>query len=396
MAPRSALGLYRAYVGGVGFFAWMPIFILYFQQQVTLGEALLLEAVYYGAVVLLEVPSGYFSDRLGRLPTMRIAAASLLASYLLFANAEGPLTLAVAQVFLAAGLAFNSGTDTSYHLALLQHLGLENEYGAREASLSSFGFAIGALAAIAGGLLGTIELSWAYLAAAAGSALALGATLALPRLSRPQDRAESFTANLRACGRSLRSSRPVRWLFAVGVAATLSNHIPYEFYQPYLEALAAPESASLWNGDQTPFVAALHVAAVQLLAVPAGHWSTALASKFGLKLHLVVSLLLQGLIIAAMGLHLSPWIALLATGRSIPRALQDAPLREALAPRIPESHRATFLSVLSLVGRLAFALCLVGLSVFGGDFQASLLASVALVLPMTALLFLLPDGRAQR
>lgn len=52
------------------YMAWMPVFFLYLNQYVSVADVLLLEAIYYLAVVMVEVPSGYFSDVVGRRPTL--------------------------------------------------------------------------------------------------------------------------------------------------------------------------------------------------------------------------------------------------------------------------------------------------------------------------------------
>jgi len=62
--------------------AWLPIFFLFFSQYLTLAEVIALEAVYYIAVVLAEVPSGYFSDRFGRRRTLLLSCVALIACYL--------------------------------------------------------------------------------------------------------------------------------------------------------------------------------------------------------------------------------------------------------------------------------------------------------------------------
>ena len=71
---RRNLALYPWYVGAVSFFAWMPVFFLFFLSKVAFDEVLLLGSVYYLGVVFFEVPSGYFSDRFGRRRTLVYAA----------------------------------------------------------------------------------------------------------------------------------------------------------------------------------------------------------------------------------------------------------------------------------------------------------------------------------
>ena len=62
--------------------AWITVFFLYMSQHVPLDQVIQLSAVYYLSVFVLEVPSGYFSDRIGRRLTLLIAALACLASYL--------------------------------------------------------------------------------------------------------------------------------------------------------------------------------------------------------------------------------------------------------------------------------------------------------------------------
>ncbi|MDP6484806.1 MAG: hypothetical protein QGH70_13325 [Nitrospinota bacterium] len=76
--------LYPWYAVAFNTFFWMPVFFLYFSAQFSLENVLRLEAVYYAAVVLLEVPSGYFSDTHGRRKTLLVSSAALVFAYALF------------------------------------------------------------------------------------------------------------------------------------------------------------------------------------------------------------------------------------------------------------------------------------------------------------------------
>ena len=120
--------LYPLYQGLLNSYFWLPVFFLYFSEKLSLGQVLRLEAIYYATVVLLEVPSGYFSDTVGRRRTLILSSAALATSYALFFLGSTFAFFAVAQVFLAAGLAFNSGTDTALHFDSLSAIGRASEY----------------------------------------------------------------------------------------------------------------------------------------------------------------------------------------------------------------------------------------------------------------------------
>lgn len=365
---RRNLRLYPWYVAGGSFFAWMPVFFLYFSTHVTLTEVLALEAIYYASVVLLEVPSGYFSDRVGRRPTLIISAAGLVAAYATFGLASSFVALACAQVLLAAGLAFNSGTDTSFHLSTLEELGEADRYADREAKLVSLTFAVGGAAAVAGGAIALLDIRFAYGLSLLGAAVALVAALAFAPVARASDEASaSLVDSLRGCV-DLAMTPRVGWFFAAAVVATVINHIPYEFYQPYLERL---EDTS-WDAGTTPLVAGLHLALVQVVAAVSAQGSSTLAARLGPVVLVLAATLLQLALVVGMAWWLSPWVALLLVGRSVPRALQDAPIRAVVAPNVPADLRATYLSLQSLMGRLGFALLLVALSLGANDVARTL------------------------
>ena len=125
--------LYPWYALTSNAYFWMPVFVLYFLEHMSLADVLRLEAIYYIAVVVLEVPSGYFSDRVGRRPTLLISCASHIAACALFFFGASFGVFAVAQCLLAAGIAFNSGTDTSLHFDSLASVERQREYDGREA-----------------------------------------------------------------------------------------------------------------------------------------------------------------------------------------------------------------------------------------------------------------------
>ncbi len=385
-AARRNLALFPWYVAGIAAFAWMPIFFLYLTARVSLSEALALEALYYAAVVALELPSGYFSDRVGRRATLILAAASLVGAYVVFAASDGFWALALAQVALAAGLAFNSGTDTSFHLASLEAASLGDQYGAREARLESLSLGVGAAAALIGGGLGLFDLRLAYAASALAALVALGAALSFLAVDETAKASDSFGLTLRTCLDLARRDPRLGWLFALSVAATVINHVPYEFYQPYLDLL---EGAAL-PSDLTPLIAGAHLALVQIVAVPAAAFSQRLADRLGLVRHLLLSVGLQVGLVGLMALFVHPVVAFVLLGRSIPRALQSAPMRAAIAPHVRPQMRATYLSLQSLVGRLGFSALLLLLSLMASDDLSALLqvgavASATLLFALLAL-----------
>ncbi len=373
--------LYPWYVGLFNCFFWMPVFFLFFNEHLTVAQVLQLEAIYYAAVVVLEVPSGFFSDVVGRKPTLLISSAAFLAAYMLFFFGTGfdgvPIfaMFAAAQVLLAVGFAFNSGTDTSFHYDSLAVLGREEEYAPREAHVSRIGFIGLAIAALTGGAVGLVELRYAYGLSAIATVGTLGIVLRFQEPETHEKRslpASGFFRHLRECVGYLRQPM-LAWVFAFSVLMVVLNHVPYEFYQPYTRLLGG-QSALL--GETTPLIAGVHVTIVMFIASFAAGWSVRLRDRIGLGAALLTTTALQTIIIAVMGFVLHPLVLVLVLLRSVPRALMTAPVNAAVTPRVDRAHRATYASMQSLAGRLGFSIALVGLSLLsasaGGDDWASL------------------------
>jgi uncharacterized membrane protein YecN with MAPEG domain len=396
---EANLTRYAWYVAGASFHAWMPVFFLYFTSRVTLSQAIELEAIYYACVVALELPSGYLSDRLGRARTLALSASMLCLAHALFATAAGFAQLAAAQALLAAAIAFNSGTDASFHLENLVALGRADEYAEREARLGALSLGASAGAALLGGVAGMWDLRLAYALSGAGALVALGAALTS---SRPRaevaPEGEGFAGSVRECV-GLAAGAPLRWLFLAMAGATVVNHIPYEFYQPYFERLDVLEE--LDGLDATALFAGAHMAAAQLLGAAGARVSARVSARVGLVPHVLGAMALQVGLIGAMAWAVHPVVAVLLTARSLASALQAAPLRAAIAPRVRRGVRATYLSMQSLAGRLAFALTLLGLARAGDDLSAVLDASAALVLGVLVALLAValvsppPTGRTE-
>ena len=331
---------------------WLPVFFLYFNQHMTIDQVLRLEAIYYVAVVILEVPSGYLSDTLGRRLTLLISTASAALAYILFFAGHTFGVFVLAQLGLAASVAFRSGTDTSFHYDLLACLGREAEYADREARITRNVFFASAGAALTGGLVAIYALRLAYFLSLLTACVSGVLVFAFAEPSRDPKRrflAPGFFAQIRACLAYLKQPA-LAWLMSFSVFMTVINHIPYEFYQPYIDLLKGQAP--------TPLVTGCHTALTMVIAAWFAKSSVRLSDAVGTRSALMLSAGIQGFLIWTMSVFLHPIVVLLLGFRSVPRALMIAPLNAATVPRLQQHHRATYLSIQSLIGRLAFSLCL--------------------------------------
>ncbi len=358
---NNNIRLYPWFLAASNGHAWITVFFLYMSQSLSLDQVIQLSAVYYFSVFVLEVPSGYFSDRIGRRITLLIGASALMLSYICFIIGGNFWWFAAGQFLLAAGIAMQSGTDTALHYDSLKALGRESEYARREASAEQWGLIMLAIATLSGGILGLIDLRLAYVFSLL-SAITMAAlvwffvepvhadeTIAVP---------QSFTTVVLGCLGKLRDPL-LGWIFLFVILLYALAHIVYEFYQPYITLLQLPVLAA---ASYAPLISGVVISISMFGGAIGARTSISMQSKLGLVGVLALAMLVQLGIVAAMAIAVSPFVLALVCARNFPMALVHAPVRAAIAPRIQRDQRATYLSLQGLSERLFFALLLLGLA----------------------------------
>ncbi len=144
---------------GQWFLILMPFIYPYFQSRgLSPGEVLSLQSIYSFTCALMEVPSGYFSDKLGRRKTMILGCLFYLIAYVFFTFGMGYWQIGIGELFWGIGVSFLSGTDSALlfeSLLVNKRLG---EYKKIEGKAVSIGNVSEATAGIVGGFLASFMI----------------------------------------------------------------------------------------------------------------------------------------------------------------------------------------------------------------------------------------------
>ncbi len=355
------LRLYPYYQAARSLTFWLPVFFLYFSAELPVHEVLELEAIYYGGVVLLEVPSGYLSDRLGRRPTLLVSTSAWALGYVALTVGGSFSVFAGGQLLLAAGMAFNSGTDGALLFDSLLAEGQQEALAEHEGKAQAWGLLAMGGAALVGGLVAAVDLRLGHGLSAIGAVAAWALVLAMrepphsQRAAAPWQQLRSVLDHIRRPG--------LGWVFGFAVAMTVFNHVPYELAQPYL-ALVLGEAR---GATATPVVSGVVMALMMVVAAGGSRLSPTLARRLGTGPLLLGAMALQGVVIASLAIWLHPLVLGVLLLRSAPGSLAGPVQLQFVLPRVEGHLRATYLSVQSLAGRLAFSgVLLLGARSVGG------------------------------
>lgn len=375
-----------------------PTAMLFLLERVELATALQLTAVYFAAVVVFEVPSGWASDRFGRVRTLRIAAVAWVLSNVVFLLAgSSVLALGSAQVLVAVGWACLSGTDSAFHFDTLEVLDRAEQFEANESRISRNAFFATTAAALVGGALGLIDLRLPYVALllAALAQLWLATRMVEPP-ARDDDGGQSPVGATPMSGfgqfasvvRSIR--RPeLAWIFVFMTVQQPLESLAFDLMPPWLTDLT---DRPLDDAGSAPLLIGILVAVISFVGAIAAGQSHRLRSALGTRGALTLLATVETAILIGMAMVVSPLLLPLIALRSTQAAAGPVIVAAATAPRLERHQRATFLSLGSFSGRLAVAASLVGVSSADGvdevlDLAAWIgIGSLALLLLSTVVL----------
>ena len=110
------------------FFA-VPIMVLFWQDNwLSLTQIMILQSVFAISVVILEIPTGYFSDRYGRKKALIIAWIMSLFGMISYSLGYNFYHFLIAEMFFAFSISFESGTISTFVYDTLLELKQEKRY----------------------------------------------------------------------------------------------------------------------------------------------------------------------------------------------------------------------------------------------------------------------------
>ena len=221
----------------------MPIVVLFFRENgLSLEEVFFVHAWYSACVILFEVHSGYFADRLGRRRPLLIGSVFVSLGFGEYAFSYALYDFLAAEFLIAVGAGFSSGSDSALLYDSLIQLNRQEEYkkiAGPWASMSNFSEGI---AGILGGFLALVSLRTPVIWQAWVMVLMIPRAWSLvePKRELLEKSESSFKAILKIVHYSLHGHKEVKWLILYSSMVGTSTLTIVWFVQPFLELVDVP------------------------------------------------------------------------------------------------------------------------------------------------------------
>lgn len=331
---------------------WQAIWFLYFQNALTPAEAILLYAVYDVSTTVLEVPSGWFSDRLGRRITLILSTIMGGAGMAILGFGDSFAAFVLGQFLLGGSAAFLSGTDTSFLYESLEEAGMTDRVEAEELRAWRFGFTGLAFSAVTGGAMALYSFTLPFELSAVAQLAALGLALRFVEPSVRQNDVGQGVEWARLASLKDAFRKPILiWLFFLTVMMYGYSHVPFVFGQPFIEQALGPLDLSA----EAPLVSGAVTTAMMLISVAVSLSAEKLRARLGLAGLLLVTFAMQIGLIAVLAATDSALAIAVLLLRMVPSSLSTPFILARVQPELESPSRATFLSLKSLAGRILFA-----------------------------------------
>jgi MFS family permease len=369
-------------------YLFVPIFMLFQADRgLSFFERLALGGIYSAVIILVEVPTGVFADRMGRRRSMLCGALAMVASCLLATRADGFVEFAIAESLAALSMALISGADSAYLYDLLAAHDRAHEYPKRESAASAWHLLGSALAFAGGGALATVHMALPYLVTAGVAAVAAVIACILEEDMPVEDQeptaeivhrsswSSSFAVvrtwwqqTWAALAEVVRNGR-LAWLVGYSAVVFALLRATIYVYQPYLaeRGLATLEIGLLFAG-------------VNLVAAVVAMRTYQLRAAFGddrllWGLLAVLGVSFVGLASAGAG----PWMLVLLVVQAVASGVYSPLTKPLLNREIRSQNRAAVLSVESMARRAAIGVFAPFVGLYGQTDVMLLCGAVGLV-----------------
>lgn len=323
-----------------------PVLVaFYLANGISHADVFLLQAIFAAVIVVLEIPSGYFSDAVGRRTSLITGAFFLPLSIVFYLIADSFWWFALAEVCMAIGFSIRSGTDSAMLYDTLNELNDEGSYKQKEGTAHLIERLTDSVARISGGFLSTIGTLIPFYVNLVSQLLLIPLAFSIKEPKRKSAVGTTFmihVLNVKNAMIFCWQHKTLRYAVLYSAAITGINLMGYWAYFLYYNELGISLA-----------IVGIITAITSVFSGFGGKLAYVIEEKFGTKIALCIPLLTVAnyfMIANFQSLWILPFIFMTAGlwGYSIPL------LRHIMHSCTEDHIRATVLSTSSMIGRVFY------------------------------------------
>lgn len=324
---------------------FIPILVPFLKDfGFSMNQILISEAAYAITLVLLEVPSGYFADRYGRKTSIIIGALLNIVGFTLYAIFQNFSQFVVANIVIGLGYAFISGADSALLYESLEQIKQSKAFKKVQGTNFALGRTASVLSTLLGGWLVTLSPRLPFYLTIPSFILIFLISLTLHETKIHHEIHEGWGHFKEIVKDSLSINKKLR-NFLLFTSVTGFFTLGFFLNQDYMAFIGLP---LVYFGI-----------VVALMNVSSGffaHYAERIEAHIGRKLSLMAIPLLT--VVAWLGMAFSNnfWILPLLLVSSAMWGFSTPIFAEFIHKITTKDRRATVMSIMSLLRRLAFTL----------------------------------------
>lgn len=359
-------------------FGFMPasaLWIIYFSRLThSVKAGALVFIVIFAAAAVFDLPSGVFSDRVGRRAALLVGSISLAIAMTLYALANGTVVLVAAGIFDGIGIAMFFGTTQALLHESLNELGRGDEFAKQYGRVMGLEQWTVCGAAVIGAVLASVSLRWAVYASVPSFYGCVMLAWFIEEPTRHTEHVDSPFAHMKAAVRVIARNRRLTML---ALATMLSAGVGNALF-----TLRPIWIQSLWPIWAVSLARSLSA----LLSAIGAWWGGAIVGRLGA---------LKAIVVTQLSSSVADIAAIAVANAVSPAVLQWASFTYGvgmtangtlLQDEFTDEQRATLGSLVSVGGRIVYGITLVFFSVvLAGDLSTALIVGELMLILAVAM-----------
>jgi len=222
----------------VSFVLWGPIAILYFSKisgSYALGLSVFSVAMLTAAI--FEIPTGIFSDIIGRKMTMVMGAFSYVIGFSLYAVGGNYLTLLIGAMFEGLARSFYSGNNQALLYDSLAQSNRKQELSRVLGKVGAMGQWALAGAGLLGGIIANWSFKWVMWISVLPQVICLGLSLMIVDTENFERGKSNIYSHLKDAVKNFKLNKKLRWLSIADILGFGMGEASFQFRSAFVASL---------------------------------------------------------------------------------------------------------------------------------------------------------------